>query len=102
MGDAGGKLEAAKKPDRGEGDRTTRERAARGDRAGWPAERRQGGGGLGDWEEFKWRGDPRAQGEPVGKRSDRAPRRGLRPVWKLAPKKESSRSAIGDYRVYIW
>ena len=45
MGDAGGKLEAANKPDQGEGDRAARGRAASGDRAGWPAERRQGGGG---------------------------------------------------------
>ena len=42
MGDAGGKLEAANKPDQGEVDRAKRGRAARGDRAGWPAERRRG------------------------------------------------------------
>ena len=40
--DAGGKLEAANKPDQGEVDRAERGRAARRDRAGWPAERRQG------------------------------------------------------------
>ena len=45
VGDAGGKLEAANKPDQGEVDRAKRGRAARGDRAGWPAEGRQVGGG---------------------------------------------------------
>ena len=67
MGDAGGKREAANKPDQGEGYRATRGRAARGDRAGWPAERRR----RGDWEEFKGRGDPRAQGEVGAARGDR-------------------------------
>ena len=65
MGDAGGKREAANKPDQGEGYRVARGRAARGDRAGWPAERQPstGRGGGGDWEALKGRGDPRAQGE---------------------------------------
>ena len=71
MGNAGGKREAANKPDQGEGYRAARGGAARGDRAGWPAERRQVGGG--DWEEFKGRGDLRAQGE-MGEGSPRRPR----------------------------
>ena len=45
--DAGGKLEAANKPDQGEVDRAERGRAARRDRAGWPAERRQVAGETG-------------------------------------------------------
>ena len=49
VGDAGGKREAANKPDQGEGYRAARGRAARGEprRAGWPAERSQRGGRLG-------------------------------------------------------
>ena len=37
VGDAGGKREAANTPDQGEGYRATKGRAARGERAGWPA-----------------------------------------------------------------
>ena len=44
-GDAGGKREAVNKQDQGEVHRAEWGRAARGDRAGWQAERRQGGGG---------------------------------------------------------
>ena len=46
---AGGKREDAKEPGQTQVQRAKWGRAARGDRAGWPAERRQVVGG--DWEE---------------------------------------------------
>ena len=73
---AGGKREDAKEPGQTQVQRAKWGRAARGDRAGWPAERRQVVGG--DWEECKVRGELRAQGKGgrPRQRAGRAPKEG--------------------------
>ena len=88
---AGGKQEAAKEPGQTQVHRAKWGRAARGDRAGWPAERRRVGGRLGGVQSTR-----RPKG--TGQSGEGSPRRPRGPAGRAPAEGEQVREAASTRR----